>query len=146
MNTFILDTSALVKHYRRKAGSEAVDTLFADAQSTLIISELSIVEFASSFKRILNRGEIDSAAFNDALARFAADTAGRLVVVSFRSDSIHVARDLILMSALKTLDALQLASALDYKALDSTFVCSDHNLIQAAHAHGLNTLNPVSSA
>jgi predicted nucleic acid-binding protein len=50
------------------------------------------------------------------------------------------------MSALKTLDALQLASALDYKALDSTFVCSDHNLIQAAHAHGLNTLNPVSAA
>ncbi|OGO38873.1 MAG: hypothetical protein A2Z03_04475 [Chloroflexi bacterium RBG_16_56_8] len=143
MSFYFFDTSALVKHYRSEIGSERVNKLFADANSMVFVSELAIVEIASSFQRLKNRGEIDEDTMNKALARFNFDTTGSLVVLGFRSDAIQVARQLVLDYKLRTLDALQMASALAFKLLSLVFVCADSNLLNAAKANGFLALNPL---
>ncbi|MDE3088345.1 MAG: type II toxin-antitoxin system VapC family toxin [Chloroflexota bacterium] len=143
MTTYFLDTSALVKHYRSEPGSERIDALFAETESTRIISELTIVEFASAFRRLTNRGEIDDVAMNHALRRFTADTTDNLVVVEFRSDVIKIARDTVLQHSLRALDALQLAAVLSATRRSPVFVSADANLLSAAQVNGLETVNPL---
>ncbi|MBI4786691.1 MAG: type II toxin-antitoxin system VapC family toxin [Chloroflexi bacterium] len=143
MTSYFLDTSALVKHYRSEAGSKRVDAIFADAQSKIIISGLAIVEIASAFQRLKNQGDIDDAVLNHALDRFTADATGRLAVVSVDDESLHTARGLVLKHNLRTLDALQLTSAVKSKAQSPVFVAADDNLLAAAKAEGLVTLNPL---
>ena len=143
MNFFFLDTSALVKHYRSEAGSARVDGLFATADAMIFISELAIVEMASAFQRLKDQGEIDDATMDKALARFASDTTGALVVIGFRSDSVQNARNLVLKHHIRTLDALHLAAILVYSPLKPVFVCADLRLIQAAKANGLQSINPL---
>lgn len=143
MTSYFLDTSALVKHYRMEAGSERIDALFADAESDLLISELGIVEFASTFQRLKNRREIEADAFSRALDRFTFDTTHRLTVLEFRSDSIKLARELVLKRSLRTLDALQVACALSAKSDDLVFASADTHLLTAARTNDLQILNPL---
>lgn len=146
MTTYFLDTSALVKHYRSEPGSEQIDALFAESESTRMISELTIVEFASAFQRLNNNGEIDAVVMNHALERFTADTTDLIVVLEFRSDVIKLARESVLRHGIRTLDALQLAAALNAKSESPVFVSADEPLVQAARASGLAILNPVAAA
>ena len=143
MTSYFLDTSALVKHYRIEAGSERIDALFADPDSDILISELGIVEFASTFQRLKNRREIDDDAFSRALDRFTFDTTHRMTVLEFRSDSIKLARELVLQRSLRTLDALQLACALSAKSHDLVFASADANLLTAAQTNALQVLSPL---
>lgn len=146
MTAYFLDTSALVKHYRSEIGSERINALFADSEAIRIISELAIVEFASTFQRLKNSGEVDDHVMNHALDRFTADATDQIVVLEFRSAVIKLARASVLQHGLRTLDALQLAAALSAKLKSPVFVSADERLVQAAEANGLNVLNPVSSA
>ncbi len=98
MAFYFFDTSDLVKRYHLERGSDRINTIFDEPDSTLIISELAIVELASALQRKRNRGEISVEAMNDALARFATDALRDLVVAGFRSGHIQRARDLVLDS------------------------------------------------
>ncbi len=142
MSFYFLDTSALVKRYHRESGSEQVNAIFDDQSNVLIISELAIVELASALQRKRNRGEITVRALNDALAQFDNDVLSDLIVANFLSDFIRRARDLVLQHGLRTLDALQLTAALEFRALAPVFVCADDTLCQAASNAGLSVLNP----
>ena len=125
MTFYFFDTSALVKRYHGEPGSEQVNAVFDDQDSILIISELALVELASALRRKHNRGEITVKALNEALAYFAQELMSDFVVASFRSGFIPQARDLVLQHGLRTLDALQLTSALEFKALSPVFACAD---------------------
>ena len=50
--------------------------------------------------------------------------------------------EVILLQILRTLDVLQLTSALEFRALSPVFVCADAGLYQAATDVGLVILNP----
>jgi hypothetical protein len=47
--SFYCDTSALVKLYHREAGTERMEEIFRQEDKTIIISELVIVEFYSTW-------------------------------------------------------------------------------------------------
>lgn len=139
---FLFDTSALVKRYHLEPGSDKVDEMFEDTDNVLIISELALVEVTSALLRKRNRGEITTSAMENALAQFARDVLSELIVADFTSDVVRRARELVLAHNLKTLDALQLASALEFQALNPAFVYADAKLHDAAQAAGMTVLDP----
>lgn len=142
MALFLFDTSALVKRYHVEAGSDKVDEVFDNPDNILIISELALVEVTSALQRKRNQGEITASAMEHALAQFAHDVLGELIVAELTSDLIRRARRLVIEHSLRTLDALQLAFALEFQALRPTFVCADARLHNAAQAAGMIILDP----
>jgi predicted nucleic acid-binding protein len=139
---FLFDTSALVKRYHLEPGSDKVDEIFEDTDNVLIISELALVEVTSALLRKRNQGEITASAMENALAQFARDVLSELIVADLTSDLVHRAREMVLKHNLRTLDALQLAFALEFQVLKPTFVCADAKLRDAAQAAGITTLDP----
>ena len=43
---YLLDTSALLAHYRQEEGGEEVQALFDDAKTQIVLASVSLVEFA----------------------------------------------------------------------------------------------------
>jgi len=144
-----LDTSALVKHYHAEAGTAEVDRLWNDPAASLFISRLCAVEIVSAFAGKVRAGEIAATDFTILLRRFAADarkksfTTIRFLVRHFK-EAERLIRQHGLTIRLRTLDALQLAVALDLKArgLLTHFVCSDRVLLSVASAEGFSVIDP----
>jgi uncharacterized protein len=143
------DTSAAVKHYRAELGTAEVDTFLAEAGARHFLSALGIVEVHSVFARLTRTGHITAADFHLARGRFLADiAAGLWQVLPLTATHFHDAQLLLvhhgLGRGLRTLDAIQLAVALDLQTsttLDA-FVCADANLVYVATAEGLTVVNP----
>ncbi|BCU77391.1 PIN domain-containing protein [Luteolibacter sp. LG18] len=55
--TYLLDTSALLAHYRQEAGWEAVHQLFENTDASLIIASVTVAEFA---RRMVELGASES--------------------------------------------------------------------------------------
>ena len=151
MANYFLDTSALVKRYHSEAGTASVDALFSDATAGRVISRLGLVEVASALALKVRTGEISLAEFTLARRRLLGDVAERVLMVS-RVLAVHFqsADELLVRYAptkrMRTLDALQLAVALDLwnnKRADS-FVCADGTLCEIAGLEGLSCINPLS--
>ena len=143
------DTSAAAKHYRVEAGTAKVDAFLAEAGARHFLSELSVVELHSVLARLVRTGQITSADFHLARGRFLADIAGNLwQIVAITAIHFHRAQQLLvqhgLVHSLRTLDAIQLAAALNRNAIGrlDAFVCADGNLCRIAAAEGLPAVNP----
>ncbi len=143
MKTFFLDTSAVVKHYRPEKGTEHIDALFDDAANSLYISELTLVEFISALQRLESSGEMDEETLNEAWGKFESDARVRFVIIDLNRALIVQAKSIVQKHGLRTLDALHLASVLSIQVKSPVLVSADTNLIQAAQANGLQTLNPL---
>jgi hypothetical protein len=143
------DTSAAAKHYRVELGTPRVDALLAQPGVAHVLSALSVVEFHSVLARLTRTGQISVADFHLARGRFLADiVAGLWQVVPVADAHFHRAQQLLvqhgLARSLRTLDALQLAVALDRDAAAplGAFVCADTNLCPIAAVEGLTVINP----
>ncbi len=137
MEIAFFDTSALVKHYHVERGSAIVNELMENY--IVSISELAIVEMTSALTRRFLSGEIRKRTLEWALERFYADLEN-YVVVTLSSETIGHAASLVLKHGLKTLDSLQLASALRIKDETSVFVTFDEKLKKAAEKEGFTVL------
>ena len=143
------DTSAAAKHYRLELGTATVDSLLSLAGVTNRLSALGVVEFHSAFARLARTGQISASDFHLFRGRFLADiVAGLWHIVSVAPGHYHHAQQLLaqhgLTQSLRTLDALQLAVALDLNAAAplGAFVCADANLCSIAASEGLTVINP----
>jgi predicted nucleic acid-binding protein len=143
------DTSALGKHYHQEVGTPKVDQLLADPTSRHFISRLTVVEIQSVFARKVRTGVLSLAAFQLLCRSFRADARRhRYSVVRITAAYFGAAERLIRRLApsqnLRTLDALQLAVALDLRdqGLVGQFICADHSLCASATAEGLAVINP----
>jgi predicted nucleic acid-binding protein len=149
MPDHFFDTSAAAKHYRAEVGTAKVDALLAEVGSRHLLSALSVVELHSVLARLVRTGQITDADFRLVRGRFLADiAAGLWQVVQVSGGHFQRAQQLLVRhgttSSLRTLDAIQLAVALDLAgagALDD-FVCADANLWRIAAAEGLAVVNP----
>ena len=149
MTFYFVDTSALVKRYHVEAGSSKVAMILAEPDSSHLISRLGLVEAVSAFAVKVREGRIQVAAFSAYRKRLLADVRNRtLNVVRVRVPHCKQADQLLqkhgVAVKLRTLDSLQLATALDLRAramLDH-FVCADVNLCKIAAAEGLSVINP----
>jgi predicted nucleic acid-binding protein len=126
---YFLDTSALAKLYHQGQGSEMVERWAADHTIGLWLSDLARAEFHSVFVRKVREGELAEATLQTVLECFHADLHSRFRLVLLAEDIIERAIALLLEHGkrrpLRTLDALQIASAQAVENNSLTFVTAD---------------------
>ena len=127
-----------------------MDRILEEPNSRSLISHLSIVEFESVLAIKTRTGEIHQPALNIARRRFRADLARQRLIVAppVHEGHFHSARKLLVQygvdEGLRTLDALQLAIALDLRRLGhiATLVAADQRLCRVASVGGLHCNKP----
>jgi predicted nucleic acid-binding protein len=151
---YFLDTSALAKLYHSEFGSEYMDRILKETGSQFVVSRLSIVEMESVLATKVRTREIDQAGVDIGRRSLRADfVRGRLIVgPPIIARHYQVARTLLVKfgatEGLRTLDALQLAIALDLKQLGqvSLMVTADQRLSRVTPLAGCPAVNPESPA
>ena len=112
--SYYLDTSALVKLYHQEIGTEQVEALFKESDSSLVVSELAAVELYSTVARKVRTGEISDEAFDAICPNFEHDCQRRFVVRPLSAAVTHKAKELLQQygktKALRSLDALHLGA------------------------------------
>lgn len=149
MPDYFYDTSAIAKHYHTETGTAKVDALLATSGASQTVSRLGVVELHSVFAKKVRTGQLGQPDFERLTKRFRQDVrAKRLQVVRLTVAHLEKAVNLIRRIGpgqnLRTLDALQLAAALDLNdpARPITLVCADGPLGAIAAAEGLTVINP----
>lgn len=152
MACYYFDTSALVKRSHAEEGTAVVDRLFTEADSIVVISRLGIVETVSALAMRVRTGELPLADFSLVRKRFLGEVShGSLKVFRLLVGHFESAERLIERHAptrrLRTLDALQLAVALDlYKQRRiDMFVSADRTLCEIATLESVPALDPLSA-
>lgn len=144
MSTLFVDTSSLVKFYYPEQDSGAVETGLLAAER-VFLSDLTRVEFVSAIARKVRAEEIGKSEFTRLTTAFDEDClALRFSLVPIGEDIINEARSLVerlgLDYALRTLDGLQLASAM--RSGVNGFMCHDERLAQIAAVLGFKVVGP----
>ena len=152
MSGYFFDTSALVKLYHCEVGTPAVDIIASAPQTFIRISRLTAAEMISAFAIKVRTNVIDRQDADQFLRQFREDTAGgKLEIFSVGESEFARAETLIERYAfdhhLRTLDALQLAVALELRSqeLIDHFVAADRVLCDVAEREGLAVINPENS-
>lgn len=125
MAIFYVDTSAIVKRYRREKGTEVIDELLEDPPlaDRFYISFLSILELTSAIRRLSEAKNLNKGAAQEILARFHTDVQERFRVWPLDNEIVALAVSLV--------------------NAHSLFVSSDRELVDAAQARDLVTLDPT---
>lgn len=154
MASYFLDTSALAKLYHQEVGSHYVERLVEQPGSIVVVSRLSLLEMESVFAIKVRTGELSPSGQELARRRLRADVAQGRILVGPPIEERHYqnARRLLtrygVEMALRTLDSLQLAVALDLRHAGqiSVMVAADQRLCRVAEACGCSTTNPADPA
>lgn len=152
MTVYYHDTSAAIKRYHLELGTTVVDRIFAEPDSSHFLSRLAGVEMESAVAKNVRMQILSPADFQRFRVKFQTDiVSGTFQILRLLTRHLKRAEQLLRQHAfsksLRTLDAIQLAVALDLhqnSGLDY-FVCSDTNLCSIAEAEGLAILNPTVS-
>jgi len=146
---YFFDTSAAVKYYHVEAGTPRVSAIFGETGRKFRISKIGLLEIQSAFALKVRAGVLDREAAGLQRTRLILDIAsGAIEVYSMTDDHFVEAERLIgqysYTDRLRTLDALQLAVALDLARQDLVdyFVVADHALCEVAASEGLSVINP----
>jgi predicted nucleic acid-binding protein len=131
-----------------------MDRILEQPGSRSLISNLSIVELESVFAIKVRTGEINAQSLEIARRRFRADLAQRrlLVAPSVNESHFQSARKLLVRfgvsEGLRTLDALQLAVALDLWQMGhiTVLVTADLRMCRVASLAGCSAVNPEQSS
>ncbi len=128
MKKVYFDTSSLIKLYHYEEGTELLDQLFENNKlSTVFLSELAKVEFNSAIWKKVRTQELthDEA---QAMSTFFETDYSKFQFVELNSEIVHSSKFLIAKygaEGLRTLDSIQLASALKLKNEVELFVTAD---------------------
>lgn len=149
MARYFFDTSAIVKYYHAEPGTAAVSRIFSEPNRKLAISSLGFVEIQSAFAMKVRSGTLAPKNAGMQRARLILDVAAGEIEV-YRLSDHHLGTAEILIGRhgfnrrLRTLDALQLAVALDLsrQGLLDNFVVADKTLAETAVLEGLAVINP----
>lgn len=141
---YYLDSSALVKRYAAEVGSERV-TALVEGEEMIAVSWLALPETLAAVTRRAKGGSISPenlAAIRGQLHR----DMQRFMIVEVSGAPIDGIEALITRHALRGADSIHLSTALWLKKVTKSpvvFVASDHELLAAASAERLKTLNPA---
>jgi uncharacterized protein len=146
MSNYYFDTSAIVKRYLVEMGSTWVSTLVVPAAgNVIVICDLTAVEFFSTTARRQREATLTPANALILQTRFLADFEREYLSIPLEDVVLSRARNLLTRYPLRSLDAIQLACALEaVNALGEsmTFISGDNNLLAAAAAENFHTDNP----
>ncbi len=135
---FFFDSSAIAKRYIKEDGSELVDQLFLEADS-IVVSSICLPEIMSALVRRRREKKLNTVQYNQC-KRSAIEDFSTFEVCQLSPEVIRRSIILLENAELRTLDALQLACAIETK--ESVFVSSDKRQNAAAEKFSLTT-NPV---
>jgi len=143
MKTYYLDTSALVKLYHQEKGTGKVEKIFSTENATIIISEIAVVELYSALYKLNRMKEISKDAVEASIKSFEEDCKYRFSINPASAGEIDRAKGIIKRygkeESIRTLDAIQLAVALDNENT-IIFVSADVVLNGIAEKEGLETV------
>jgi predicted nucleic acid-binding protein len=146
LNTFYLDTSALAKRYLSEQGSSWITALVhPTAGNIIVVCDLTAVEFFSSLARRQREGTITPADALKLQKQFLTEFERQYLSVGLEEAVLSHARNLVSRHPLRSLDAIQLASAHEAISIleaPMTFVSADKNLLAIAASEGFATDNP----
>jgi len=128
------DSSGLAKRYIRERGSDAVGDLLAEA-TEVAISLIVPPEIVSALSRLLRQKALSPSQYRSAKSALFADVED-MAVINITVPVIRSAVDLLERLPLRTLDALHVACALEWKA--ELFVSADRRQLSAAASAGLS--------
>jgi len=138
-----LDTSSLFKLYHREADTDIIEKIFSKYKVTNVyLSEITKVEFTSTIWKKVRTKEITEALAKTTLELFDTD----LIKYTFiASNSLLIEQARLLTSkyglnGLRTLDSIQLSSAISLKSEVDLFVTSDKLLKSLLEIEGLTAL------
>lgn len=134
-----LDTSSLFKLYKKEIGSEEIEKILLDNNLTgVFLSEITNLEFLSAvFKRVRMK-DLSIIEAKQIIEAFEDDTK-KYIIVPLNKTILDVARQLIWKygeNGLRTLDALQLGSAIEVRTVVGKYFSSDkllQSLFQKEH-------------
>lgn len=144
MQNLFFDTSALVKRYYDEPGTETVDRLIENEETKVVVTAITVIEVISAFRRKYNRDDIPEKVVDELLTAFFDEALSDFLIVSTEEALFTYSFDLILKDDLRTLDSLQLSSALAVsEEVESLwFVSADQELVSVAENRGLQAVNP----
>ena len=150
MAAYFFDSSALAKRYHQEDGSARVGAIFREPERRIIVSHLTVVEMRSMFAGKVRARVLTPVQANELVERFKADIAsGNIEVFAVTEFDFLQAESLIarygFKQRLRSLDALQLAVALDLReqGVVKTMVAADKTLAEVTALEGLSVLNPT---
>ena len=150
MAGYFLDTSALAKLYHEELGSDYVESILNQPGSKGMVSRLSLVEMESVFAIKVRTGALDENGRSLALRRLRADIARDRLIVGPPIEPKHYRSAAKLLRlhgvsrGLRTLDALQLAVALDMLEASwiSVMLSADKRLCEVAKLADVRRFTP----
>jgi predicted nucleic acid-binding protein len=143
MTAHYLDPSAWVKRYFSESGSDVVTSVFGITELACC-STIGVIEILATIARKGRFERIDSDVLNAISAQAKADFQA-FEQIEPTETILQSAAGLAFDLGLRAGDAIHLASALAMAAHDDTdlvMVSADTELLAAAQAKGLRTLNP----
>lgn len=140
MNVFF-DTSSLFKLYHRENGTEELMSLFVnEGVEVIYLAEITKIEFSSVVWKKCRKNEIDNKLANLLIEKFENDSIKFTFIPEGRLLRQN-AKELIgkhWRKGLRTLDSIQLASALKVKSHIKFFLSSDNLLVDISMLEGLS--------
>jgi hypothetical protein len=147
LNLYFIDTSALAKRYIPEIGSTWVESLIEPGAGNIaIISWLTITELFAVLARRRRDGSLAPATVIYVQATFLAHVNKEYLCVSVDNKLLMEVRLLADKYTLRSLDSIQLASAVEAAALLNDpimFVSADTNLLLATVQEGFAVDNPL---
>ncbi len=130
-----LDTSSLIKLYHFEIGTLELDVFFEENSITEIcLSELTKIEYDSAIWKKVRVGDLNKTESEALISSFRADY-GKYTFINLNTKTVEKSQKLIAtygMEGLRTLDSLQLASALIEQTEIDFFISSDKLLNKLA--------------
>lgn len=137
------DTSSLFKLYHHEIGTEKLMELFAKPGIEVIyLAEITKIEFSSVVWKKCRKNEIDENTAIQLVDKFDSDS----VKFTFVSEGFLLRQQAKLLigkhwhKGLRTLDSIQLASALKVKSQIGLFLTADKLLLEISQMEGLISL------
>ena len=144
MKIFI-DTSSLFKLYHREVDTDAIEQMFSKIKVTNVyLSEITKVEFASTVWKKVRTKEISEFEAKTTLELFETDFKKYTFITtnSFIVEQARILTSKYGLNGLRTLDSIQLSSAIYLKSEVELFLTSDKLLKSIFETEGLTTLLP----
>jgi hypothetical protein len=146
---YFFDSSGLAKYYHPEAGTARVMAIFREPGRQILISRLTVLEMHSMFAIKVRMGALATVEADTLSRRFRADIVSNNLQV-FAVTDLHYghAERLVLQYGfeyrLRSLDALQVAVALDLQAqgMLPRVVAADKTVCEIAAIEGLPVIDP----
>jgi len=140
--TIFLDTSSLLKLYHKESETVELISFIGKNIKVIYLSELAKIEFNSAIYKKVRTKEITKEKAESIVSFFQNDYS-KFEWIKLDSHVVNLAKDLISQygtDGLRTLDSLQLASAVSKKIVINYYKTSDKLLFAIFEKEGLNVI------